>query len=445
MTIRDLPPLVREDLGDGLILRAATSADAEQLAAFNEAVHLGGTGQGDLVAGAWTRDLLRGDHPTSPVGDFSLVEDTKTGRIASSCLLLSQEWRYGGIAMPIGRPELVGTDPDYRGRGLIERQFAAIHRRSDERGHLFQAITGIPYYYARVGYQPTLVHPPQGFGTIEELRAAFPVSSNLRTRSAGPDDLEFVTAAMERADRRGLLSCHRDRELWRYEYFGRSRNSDFVSEMRILETDGGRRVGLIAYLVELIFGRLMILALEAADDAWWPDVVPAALADAASAYERMEGSQNGKREIAVSLVPGHPLFARAPGFRPQRGNPFAWEVRIPDRVRFVRTIAPILEDRLVASPFAGLTRDLEMTFFESGLKMSFIEGRLDKVEAWRPPIVWLADLRILPRAFDTLLMGSRSIDQLVEAFPEIRIRPEDDRDLLATLFPAIPSAIWPVA
>ena len=52
-----------------------------------------------------------------------------------------------------GLPELVGTHPDYRRRGLVREQFEVLHRWSEERGHLMQAIGGIPYYYRRFGYE----------------------------------------------------------------------------------------------------------------------------------------------------------------------------------------------------------------------------------------------------------------------------------------------------
>lgn len=445
MTIQPLPPLEREDLGEGLILRAATTADAEPLAKFNESVHLGGNGGPDIVAGNWTRDLLSGNHPTSPLTDFAIVEDTKNGRIASSCLLMSQEWRYGGIRMQIGRPELVGTHPDYRGRGMIERQFAAIHRRSAERGHLYQAISGIPYYYARVGYQPTLVHRPQRFGSIEAINTGCAGGTVFPTRLITPDDLDFVTATMERAGQRSLIASYRDRELWEYEFFGRSRESDFVSEMQLIEGPDGIPLGLFTYLTELIYGQLMVTTIEVTDDARWAELIPTVLSEAVALYERLAGSGEGKREIAFSLVPDHPFYAVAGRAVPGIGDRFAWEIRIPDRPRFVRTIAPILEQRIAESPFARTTRDLEMTFFESGMRISFVDGRLVDVVAWRPEIVWYANLRIPPRVIDTLLMGSRTVAELEDAFPEFRIREPNDRALLETLFPSVPSRVWPIS
>ena len=85
-----------------------------------------------------------------------MVAEAETGRIVSSLNLISQTWTYEGIPFGVGRPELVGTLPEYRNRGLVRTQFDEIHKWSTERGELVQAITGIPYYYRLFGYEMAL-------------------------------------------------------------------------------------------------------------------------------------------------------------------------------------------------------------------------------------------------------------------------------------------------
>ena len=103
--------------------------------------------------GVWTRDLLSGAHPTFGVDDFTIVEDRNSGEIVSSMSLISQTWAYEGIPFGVGRPELVGTDPSYRARGLVRAQFEVAHEWSRQRGEHMQVITGIPYFYRQFGYE----------------------------------------------------------------------------------------------------------------------------------------------------------------------------------------------------------------------------------------------------------------------------------------------------
>src|SRR5690349_3073056 len=144
-------------LGDGLTLRWATEADIEVVAAHN-ARHLSDNPdepeQGLL---SWTRDLMGGGHPTTRAGDFTVVVDERAGgRIVSSLCVIPQTWAYGGIPFQVGRPELVSTDPAYRGRGLVRAQFAAIHARGAARGELMQVIDGLAWYYRQFGYEMAL-------------------------------------------------------------------------------------------------------------------------------------------------------------------------------------------------------------------------------------------------------------------------------------------------
>ena len=62
------------DLGDDLKLRFATPADTDELAEFNTRLHE------EVSVGPGIRDLMSGDHPTCKAGDFTVVEDIKTGK-----------------------------------------------------------------------------------------------------------------------------------------------------------------------------------------------------------------------------------------------------------------------------------------------------------------------------------------------------------------------------
>ena len=111
------------DLGDGLILRRASAENTEAAAEFQAQVHLPHTFAESFSI--WTRDLMSGALPKFQPGDFTLVEDTSTGAIASMLNLIPQIWSYGGIEIYVGRIELVSTRPDYRRRGLVRAQMDA--------------------------------------------------------------------------------------------------------------------------------------------------------------------------------------------------------------------------------------------------------------------------------------------------------------------------------
>src|SRR4030042_3010238 len=142
------------DLGDGLVLRRSSPQDAQALSDFNARIHSDeGPDKPDEWAWAWVYDLVANPHPIFKPDDFTIVEEAASGKIVSSLNLISQTWTYAGIPFKVGRPELVGTIPEYRNHGLVRLQFDVIHQWSAERGEKLQAITGIPYYYRVFGYE----------------------------------------------------------------------------------------------------------------------------------------------------------------------------------------------------------------------------------------------------------------------------------------------------
>ncbi len=103
------PTFIR-DLGDGLILRRAAPEDCDALVRFNSITHSESTEPDRYVAGH-TYDLINGRLPGFAAGDFTIVEDTRTGQIVSSLSLIPQVCAYDGIPFPVSSPEIVGSAP----------------------------------------------------------------------------------------------------------------------------------------------------------------------------------------------------------------------------------------------------------------------------------------------------------------------------------------------
>jgi hypothetical protein len=121
---------------------------------------------------------------------------------------------------------------------------------------------------------------------------------------------------------------------------------------------------------------------------------------------------------------------------------YQWLLRIPDVARLLGEIGPVLERRLAASPFAGLSMDLCLNLYRQGLKLRFREGQLTGVEG-----IGFVDasmgaegghLNLPPEAFVRLLFGYRSLGELRDAWPDIVVRPAC-RYLVEVLFPKMDS------
>jgi hypothetical protein len=203
------------DLGDGLVLRVATPDDAEPLAQFNG--HTFGREHFDELLAAYTRHYVSESHQIIGPSNVLIVEDTRVGKIVSTMCLIPQTWTYAGIPFPVGRPEVVATDPEYRNRGLVREQFKTIHALSDAMGHLVQGITGIPYYYRQFEYEFALDLGGGRlcyFSNVPALKAD--ETEPYRLRAMTCDDIPFIAPLYDRECARSLVACPRPEWLWRY-------------------------------------------------------------------------------------------------------------------------------------------------------------------------------------------------------------------------------------
>ncbi len=236
---------ILQNLGDGLILCRTSVEDAEALAEFNSRIHSDdGFDKPDLRVAAWTRDLVARPHPTFHPDDCTLVVEAASGKIISSMNLISQTWAYEGIPFGVGRPELVGTLPEYRNRGLVRAQFDEVHKWSALRGELVQGITGIPFYYRLFGYEMGLELSGGRTGYEAQLpKLNQDEGEPFTIRAATEADIPFLMDTYAQSCRRRLVTCVRDESIWRYDLGGQSRENVERLEFRILERAGYERNG----------------------------------------------------------------------------------------------------------------------------------------------------------------------------------------------------------
>ena len=441
---------VLRDMGGGLILRQASPEDSQALVDFNARIHYDGEdGKLDERIGVWTRDLMEKPHPTFKVDDFTVVEDTISHAIVSSMNLISQTWTYAGIPMKVGRPELVGTAPQYRNRGLVRAQFEVIHQWSRERGEILQAITGIPYYYRIFGYEMALSlgGGRAGFKPhIPKLKGS--ETEPYQIRAAKPEDIQFLANISGQNNSRYLVSSRWDEDLWRYELTGKSEKNVNRAEIRVIETLEGEPVGFFAHPFQRWGSMLPATVYELKKGISWAAVTPTVIRYLQSTGERLpaEFGEEGFESFGFWLGSEHPVYEVLRDQLPRVRQPYAWYIRVADLITFIKLISPVLEGRLEGSTFAGHSGEFKIGFYRSGLRMRFENGRLAQVEGWKPaPKSYSGNAAFPDLTFLKLVFGYRSLDELKFAFPDCITESDSDHALLDILFPKQVSSVWPVS
>ncbi|MFN2227217.1 MAG: GNAT family N-acetyltransferase [Anaerolineae bacterium] len=437
------------DMGDGLVLRRAASADTKKLVAFNAEIHRDPSGdEPEIYVGAWVRDLMEGRLPTFRPGDFTLVEDTATGEIVSCLCLISQTWTYGGIPFGVGRPELVGTHPDYRRRGLVRAQMDVVHGWSAERGERVQAITGIPWYYRQFGYEMamTLGGWRSGYGpNVPQPKEG--EEPSYRLRPAGEEDITFIAGVYRQGTGRYPVACVWDEALLRCELLDRSENNVNRRGLAVIETVSGEPLGFIAYAPRVWKGAVGLSVYELLPGASWLEITPVVaryLWSLGEAWVEQDPDQELK-SFYFWLGAEHPAYEVFRSGLPRRRKPYAWYLRVPDVPAFLRHVTPVLERRLAGSILAGHSGEIEISFYRSGVRLAFEEGRLVRAEPWQPKNAEDGKALFPDLTFLQLLFGYRSLEELDDAFADCGTRDDGSRLLLEALFPRQSSDVWPVS
>ncbi|MGH3681922.1 MAG: GNAT family N-acetyltransferase [Natronosporangium sp.] len=391
-----------EILPAGLVLRTAGPSDLDQIAAL----------------------LTERGEPVDAVDHRLVVEDPEAGwsacavvvdgdRVVSTATLLDETLWLAGVPIPAGQVELVATDREYEGRGLVRALMGWAHRRSAERGQLAQLMIGIPYFYRLFGYvyaipivdTRPLVGPP-------------PTSPGHLVREATAADIPAM-AALQRAAQAGadLRMPHSD-GCWRW-LVARDGSQQWLAERDGVPVATGRATppdeGL--HLAE-------IAALDP----------PAAYALLHHATELAGG-----HPVRVNDRPGTVTGdALAPYLGPRPEQAELYYLRVPDPAALLEHLRPVLSARLVASPLAGTEGEAVVTFFRSHVRFGYRGGEIGPIAAGGTK-QW-AEAAVAPDLVGPLLFGPDGFAGLSRRHPDV-FATAAVRPLLSTLFPPVRSDI----
>lgn len=441
----ETPSDILRDMGGGVILRRLAERDLDALYAMYTAIFNDG-------AAAAARAIIDGYVPVGARDLFVVAEDTATGQLVSSLCLLQKTVAYEGIPIMTGMPEFVLTQPEYRRRGLIRAMMDIVHEWSAARGDLMQIIGGIPNYYRQFGYDMTLELDATRVG----FKAYVPKLTEGETdgytlRPATLDDAPFISATMAYGSQRYGITDVVTQAFWEGWLRHTQDKQPYHRVFRIIETAAGEAVGFMVHGGQLRADhQLAVTRLELKPGVSWLAVslpVLRYLVATGEEYGQREGKEFGTYNFALGI--DHPIYEVLHDKLPRIQPPYAWYVRIPDLVAFIRHIAPALEARLARSLLPGHTGAIRLSFYRSGIRLAFVDGKLVTVEPYTPMLgegqagmasggdAFFPDL-----TFYQLLLGRYDADELMARYTDCLIQVDGPRALLRAIFPPRLSDVW---
>jgi Acetyltransferase (GNAT) domain len=442
--VTDLPlhdQQYRRDLGDGLVLRWSGIEDTDKLTQlYGHVFRRDADSPNNKYLEYWTRDLMSGTHPNASPDDFAVVEDTATGNLVAATGLMHQQITYDGIPMTLGRPEIVGSEIPYRNKGLIRDIFGLIHARSEARGHLLQGITGIPYYYRQFGYEYAVWTDGNHhvfFDSIPPLKEG--EQELFAIRHATVDDIPMLMDLHNR-EQSGMVILHHPEAEWRWALTQQRVENGNVDW--IIQNGEGHGIGYVATSPQrwadlFRVNDFMVLLGQSLYDAALP--VLRQLKRIAPDVPARRPDTPLPVKFHLCMRDDHPLLAVLGSERVIRGDrTYAWYMRIPDPVAFLRHILPVLNARLGDSPLSGYSGTLMLTLFREEIHFVLERGQITSIEAQRPVPFRETQASCPPLVFNQLALGHRDFDALADIYPDVTGNREGTL-LMQALFPAKPS------
>jgi hypothetical protein len=341
----------------------------------------------------------------------------------------------------VGRPELVGTLPEFRGRGLVRTQFDEVHKWSAESGHMVQAITGIRYYYRQFDYEYALDLNRWHMGSIVP-RLKDGEQEKYKIRPAQESDIPFLMSTYEYGCNRSLVRVKWTAEHWHNNLYELSGENFHRLEYRIIERAGSQEpVGYFAQSPLLGSTGARAFHYELAPGNSWLEATACVIR---SLWDT--GQEYGRREnrpcttFSFLLGAEHPAYDVLGNSVVTGGEPYSWYLRVPELVAFLDHIKPVLKNRLTGSIACGHNGEFLIGMYPKGIRLTLENGRIS-FDPWQPENADDGNAGFPMLTFLQILFGYRSFEELKHAFPDCWWSDESTRLIVNILFPKKSSSL----
>ncbi|MEV8438084.1 GNAT family N-acetyltransferase [Actinosynnema sp. NPDC051121] len=379
---------------EGLVLRTARPEDLDQI--------------GALLAD-------RGE-PADAVDHRLVVQDPDAGweacavvvdgdRVVSTATLLDETLVLDGVEIPASQVELVATDRDYEGRGLVRALMGWAHERSAALGRLVNVMQGIPYFYRQFGY--TYAIPISATRPV----TGRPDGAGHVLRAAGVEDIPAMARLQDAEQARADLRMPHSPALWRW-LVARDGSTQWL-----VERDG----------VPVATGRttppeegLRLCETAAVDEA------------AAHALLALTGADE------VTERPGSVAGAALePFLGPAKNEANSYYVRIGDPVALLDHLRPVFGKRLADGGYGDREGEAIVSFYRSHVRLPFKAGEVGPVVVggrMQGPAA-AGGAGVAPDMLASLLFGPHGLEGLTARFADVY--PGPNTHLMHTLFPPV--------
>jgi len=348
----------------------------------------------------------------SPRNFFSLWDGD---RMVATLNLIPMIWSLEGVPLSVAEMGLVATHPKYRHRGLQRLLNTEFDKRLVEDGYDLAAIEGIPYFYRQFGYEYSVTLDEWASIPLAKLPTqAMPGISPLQT-----EEISVAMSLLKASQIKYLVQSIRSPQEWATQekagILGEHKSTTYTVKV------GGN---ISAYFRVGIESKIVLLHEIAETSASTSTMI--------AAFLRRLGEENGATELVSreSYIEHFSKYLIELGATKRR--PYAWQTKVIDHAQILEKIKPVFEERIKHSNLNGYTGTIPLNLYFATLTLSFENGVLLCVK--RSPSEQKGDIKVNPKVFPKMLLGSRSIGELEAEYPDVTVSPQY-REIMNIMFP----------
>jgi predicted acetyltransferase len=363
-------------------------------------------------------------HPKMSLKNFYVIKDED--KMVSTMNLIPVTWSIGGIHLKAAEMGHVGTLPEYRGKGLIQRLIEEYHKEVQKQGYDIAVIEGIPYFYRQFGYEyaiPLLEETKIRLDQIPEWKP------KIKIRPFAEKDIPKAKILLEQSQRKSYVHSARDENIWKMQ-----QRTNIASDPEPFQGYAVEEQGkMIAYFrTREIPNEKELLLTEITE-------VDQLAAQAVLSFLKNYGNQHNLETLSTNVSYEEPFSEYLVSLGAMKTVPtYAWQIRITDYAKIFCKLKPLFEHRLANSMYYRLTEILNFNFRVFTIQATVKDGKIKAIrkiaKGERSPI------GLNPLAFVQLMAGYKNRQELEETVPDVRVA-VSHRRLMDVLFPRMPSYI----
>lgn len=364
--------------------------------------------------------------------NWVVAEEKSTNNIVSALCLIPWYWKMSGLKLKVAEMGLVGTHPDHQGKGLMK----LINKKFDEILHKenynLAGIQGIPGFYHKFGYNYAVEMENHLNMDLDDIK---PISdSNMQIQKASKENIEYLLKEDSKIQEQYLLSSIRSEKHFEY-ILNEGRDTEYSTEIFIFEQNNKK-----AYcrILKQGFGKGLIVT-ELNGELVFTNL------DEILNFLKQETIKREKPFIRFNINQESDLAKDLKKRNAKFGKSYAWQIKIPNKLKFLKKIKPVLQERISKSKFSNFTGNFRLDFYSEQIDIIINNGIVESIQEGSCNELELA-YNIPNDLFAALALGHRTWQELQYNRPDlcsmnIIINPEVDplndvcSDLIHVLFP----------